>query len=322
MPARPITRRRALVVLASTLAFPVMRAAAAEQTFEWRGTALGADARLLLRAESRQRAGEAIAACVAEIERLEQIFSLYRSSSELSGLNRDGKLASPSQDMVRLLHLSREMNRITGGLFDPTVQPLWELYADWYAGDPAREAPPGEVVTEARTRVGIGKVRLETTGGIACDPGTRLTLNGIAQGYITDRVAELLRLRGWRHVLIDLGEVRALDGRPDGGAWQVGIREGGLALPLSDAALATSSGEGLRLGHSGRITHIFNPLTGHSPSLWRSVTAGHASAAIADALSTAAFAAPPDHLARIVRAQDGVRIWATRPDRTVAHYGS
>ena len=321
MPARAITRRRALVILASAVTLPLTGAGAAEQTFEWRGTALGADARLLLRARSRQHAREAIDACVAEIERLEQIFSLYRSSSELSDLNRNGTLASPSQDMVRLLHLSREMNRITQGLFDPTVQPLWELYAGWHVRDPDREPPPSEVIAEARSRVGIGKVRLEP-GRVACDPDTRLTLNGIAQGYITDRVAELLRRRGWRHVLIDLGEVRALDDRPDGGAWRIGIRGGGLTLPLNNAALATSSGDGLRLGRSGRVTHIFNPLTGHSPSLWRSVTVGHASAAVADALSTAAFAATPDQLARIVRARDGIRLWAMRADRSVIHYGS
>lgn len=315
-----ITRRRALAVLAAAASLPATALASRAQPFEWRGIALGADARLVLWADEPARARAAINACVAEIERLEAIFSLYRMSSEISRLNRDGRLTAPSHDLVRLLRLSREMNHLTEGLFDPTVQPLWELYAGWYAGRPDREKPPGERIAEAQARIGIGKVRAGP-GSIVCDSAARLTFNGIAQGYITDRVAELLRARGWRHVLVDLGEVRTLGAKPDDTPWQVGIRESGLTLPLADAALATSSGDALGLTRSGDITHIFNPLTGLSPAIWRSVTVRHASAAVADALSTALFAAAPEQLGRIARAQAGAGVWAVQLDDTVAGYG-
>lgn len=320
MPAEHITRRRVLTILAASAAVPLLGGSARARAFEWRGTALGADTRLLLWAQNREHARQAIDICVAEIERLEQIFSLYRSSSELSRLNRNGTLDAPSHDMVRLLHLSCEISRLTGGLFDPTVQSLWELYAGWYAENPERKLPPDKMIAEARACVGIDRVRIEP-GQITCDSGARLTLNGIAQGYITDRVADLLRARGWQHVLIDLGEVRALDGRPDGSDWQVGIRESGFSLPLSNAALATSSGGALRFGASGNATHILNPLTGRSPAFWRSVTVRHASAAFADALSTALFAAAPGQLNSVTRANRGVRVWATQFDDTVARYG-
>jgi hypothetical protein len=55
--------------------------------------------------------------------------------------------------------------------------------------------------------------------------GTELTLNGVAQGYITDRIAELLARRGYRNVLVDLGEVRALGSRDDGSAFEIDWRE-------------------------------------------------------------------------------------------------
>jgi thiamine biosynthesis lipoprotein len=319
MAAERITRRRALVILASAMAYPASVRAAGTRPFEWRGTALGADARLLLWAANREKALEAINACVAEIERLEQVFSLYRTSSEICRLNRRGVLEAPSHDMIRLLHLSRHVNQLSEGLFDPTVQSLWELYAGWYAGRPGREAPPAAALAAARARVGMEKIDIGTAR-VACRDGARMTLNGIAQGYITDRAADLLRARGWRHVLIDLGELRALDARPDGAPWRIGIRETGRSVPLTEAALATSSGDALRFGRSADTHHIFDPRTGRSSSAWRAVTVQHASAATADALSTALVSASAAEIERIAQAQENARIWATRTDGSVTEY--
>lgn len=315
MRASLLTRRRALVVLAAAAACPSTLRAAGVRPFEWRGTALGADARLLLWAEDQAMARAAIDACVAEIERLEQVFSLFRPASEISRLNRAGVLDAPSHDMVRLLHLSRDINRSTEGLFDPTVQPLWEFFSRWYSGRPERQTPPQEQIAQALARVGMEKVQI-ADGRVACHGGARITLNGIAQGYITDQVAVLLRAKGWRHVLIDLGEVRALGAKPDGAPWQVAIRESGQDMPLADAALATSSGEALAFDRSGAATHIFNPLTGRSPAAWRCVTVRHALAAVADGLSTALHCATPEQFERVAGAHDHTGVWKTRHDGT------
>ena len=70
-----------------------------------------------------------IAASLAEVERLERIMSLYRPDSALSRLNRDGSLENPPFDLVRVLSESRRYSAISGGAFDVTVQPLWDLYA-------------------------------------------------------------------------------------------------------------------------------------------------------------------------------------------------
>jgi FAD:protein FMN transferase len=56
-------------------------------------------------------------------------------------------------------------------------------------------------------------------------PGMKLTLNGIAQGYVTDRVAALLAAAGLENVLLDLGEVRGAGGRPDGRPWRAAIAD-------------------------------------------------------------------------------------------------
>ena len=72
--------------------------------------------------------GERIARkAFAEVDRLEDIFSLYRANSALSRLNESGILTDPPFELLECLSLCGSVNRATGGLFDPTVQSLWHL---------------------------------------------------------------------------------------------------------------------------------------------------------------------------------------------------
>lgn len=303
-----ITRRRAMTVLAAAAATLPLGGWTRSEPFEWRGAVLGADARVVLYGRDAKAARETVKACLLEVERLESIFSLYRPDSEISRLNRTGFVEAASLDMCRLLHMSRLIHRRSEGAFDPTVQSLWRFYAEWFSRHGDR--PPSVEMIRAR-RANIGMHRIEIDGGaIRMVQGTEVTLNSIAQGYITDRVADLLRARGWSHVLLDLGEVRALDGRPDGRPWQIQLRDSKLRLPLATAALATSSGAGFVFSCTTPLTHILDPATGTSPRHWRSITVRHRSAALADALSTSLIVAPPRRLARLLGRFPGTRAWA------------
>ncbi len=325
-PGPKIGRRRALTIVAAAAGvalWPGPVDSAGPRRFEWRGSALGTQARILLHHEDRAAARAAVRACVAEIGRLEREFSLYRADSALHALNRDGHLAAPSQDMRRLLADCARFGALTGGIFDVSVQPLWRLIAEHFAAQPnaaggatgetiegAAEGPPARALAAARARVDYRKIEIGPAR-VTLGPGMALTLNGIAQGYITDRVAEILRARGWSNVLIDLGEIRALDGRPGGGPWTVGLESpGGLENPghhlaLNNQAVATSSGVATRFEASGRYHHLLDPSSGASPNAYRSVTVIAPEAVTADALSTALFLLPRVEAERVLRAGGG-----------------
>lgn len=273
------TRRRFLAISAAAFALP--NAALSQPVYTWSGIALGAGATIRL---AHPDAAAITARAAREIARLEDIFSLYRADSALSRLNRDGTLVEPPFELLECLSIAGAVHHATDGRFDPTVQPLWAAYAE--AAVQGR-APVDTALSQALALTGWTDVTLDAAE-ITLRPGMALTLNGIAQGFIADRVAGLLAAEGLTDILIDTGEFRALGGQPAGGAWPVKLAQGG-EVALASRALATSSPLGTQFDAAGTLGHILDPRTGRTAApRWRGITISANSAALADALSTAA----------------------------------
>jgi thiamine biosynthesis lipoprotein len=307
------TRRRVItIVAAAALSAVTGPARPREADYTWNGTALGADATILFNGIDRQTARNSIAAVAAEIDRLEDALSLFRENSQLRRLNRDKVLHSPGSDMRRALALALDIADRSGGLFDPTVQALWEAHVDWFAVAPDAGLPPDGMIDKARAAVDWRRIRLEPER-IHTGADQRLTLNGLGQGYVTDRIANLLYSRGLRHVLVDLGEQRAIGARRGGAPWLI-ARTDAAPFALTSGALATSEGSGCVLGASGAAHHLFDPRNGRSAAHWKKITVHHRSAAVADALSTALYVASSDEIEALLPQFAGIAIWAADHD--------
>jgi len=311
MPLDHPTRRRAITIFAATAAAAVVGSPAhpASAQYQWQGQAMGADAHILFDGIDAQTARDIAVLVEAEIERQENALSLFRTNSELCCLNRSGHLSEPSGDMRRALKLAIEIAVVSGGLFDPTVQPLWEAHVDWFEAHRGAGLPPEDVIAPARQAVDWRKIRLEPDA-ISVGEGQRLTLNGLGQGYVTDRVAELLVEKGLRHVLVDLGEQHAISTRRNGAPWLI-ERAGAAPIRLAHGALATSEGSGCVLGANGAAHHLFDPRSGRSAAHWRTITVHHRSTAVADALSTALYIASEDEIRAMLPRLEGAAVWAT-----------
>lgn len=284
-----IGRRRFLALAAAGAVLPGMGLAPAR----WRGVAMGADCAITLHGEPR-RAAAALDRAVAALRRVEQVFSLHDPGSSLSRLNRDGALDDPPADLVAVLRRAGEAWRASGGRFDPTVQPLWRAYA---AGD-ERD------VVRAMGLVGWDGVSVSDRR-VTLAPGQALTLNGIAQGWAADRVAEALAAEGFARALIDAGEVRAL-----GGPWRIGVEDTAEGLmgwrTATGGAIATSSPRAMRLG-AGHRGHVVDGLTGTARPIWSTVTVEADAAVVADAASTALCTFTRDRVAEVAARMPGVR---------------
>lgn len=286
-------RRRFLAITAAAGALAASPARAFRlDPLEWRGTALGAAASLTIHHEDRDAAVALLARCEAELARLEAIFSLYRPDSALVRLNRDGGLEAPPLDLLDLLGIAGQVWHRSGGAFDPTVQPLWEVHARHFAQPGANPAGPPAAELE-RVLPSVGWSRVEAAPErIVLASGTALTLNGIAQGYITDAIVALLYRHGMRHVLANLGEIAVIGPAGDGRAWRIGLPDGSQRA-LSHGALAVSMPDGTRF--SPFCHHLFDPATGRSAASPPLVVVQAETAAEADALSTAIAASGGRH---------------------------
>ena len=165
------------------------------------------------------------------------------------------------------------------------MQPVWQAHAEaWAAGhapDPARLAAARKLTGWNGVTTSTGAIRLAR-------PGMALTLNGVAQGVIADRVADLLRAEGLGAVLVDTGEIVARGQTPDGAAWPVTLSDG-TGLKLQDRALASSSPRGTVFDAAGLQGHILDPASGlPARAAFDLVSISAPRAGLADALSTAA----------------------------------
>jgi thiamine biosynthesis lipoprotein len=314
-------RRRFIKILASSAAglslgqLSAANASTALEAVRWSGYTLGAEGSFTLYTEDRASAQTILQHCCAEIRRLESLFSLYEPNSELCQLNRTGQLDHPAPEWHALLAATNRAHALSNGLLDPTVQPLWQTYAAHFKQAPdATEGPSQSDIDAALARTGWEHVRYDAERIQLNRPNMQLTLNGIAQGFITDHISNILKNAGYQHVLIELGETRAIGTHPEQRPWSIGIKDAQQpsklyeVAELDNQALATSGSYGSPFSKNGHFHHLIHPQTGQPSTAWSSLSVIAPTATQADALSTGLSFAGAKEIAQIERSQPRVRV--------------
>jgi len=323
-----LTRRRAISIVAAAAGLPLMIAAVratapAGQLFNWQGEVLGALSELTLWHTDPAKAQRTILQVRGEIARYERIFSLYLEDSEISRLNAAGTLRKPSPELRGLVEESQRFGALSDGAFDISVQPLWRLYeAHFWSHADIQGDIAARARDVARDLVDYRQIDTGTAHIGFARAGMAITLNSVAQGFITDAIADLLHNEGFESAVVDLGEFHTLGRHPDGHPWRVGIRnataQGGVArtVDLENMALAVSGGYGTTFEPTGRFHHIFDPHTGASANGLADVAVIGPRATAANGLSTAICVAGEARAPALLAAYPGTRAILTRPDGT------
>jgi FAD:protein FMN transferase len=277
-----------LGALGALPAFRTARLEKAERT-SW---ALGANVSITALHKDRPTAEAAIDEAFGELERIEEVMSLYRPHSQLCRLNREGTLDHPHPYLVTVLRAATEISRHSDGAFDATVQPLWQLYSD---AKKAGRLPDARAIEESARRVDWRKIDVAPDRIRLRGEGMAVTLNGIGQGFAADRVRAALRARGVRHALVNTGEFGTLGRKPDGTPWTLGIQhprrpDAYVALAaIEDRFLSTSGDYATPFSDDFRHNHIFDPRTGLSPTEFSSVSVLARTGMESDALTKVLF---------------------------------
>lgn len=229
------------------------------------------------------------------LESIDKGLSTYKPNSYISKWNRAEPLDTLNEYFKEMYLLSKEINELTNGYFDPTVQPLSQYY-----GFEKKSNVLPEAIDSILEFVGFNKLIYLETQIERTHPKLQLNYNAIAQGYTVDVVVDYLYQNNIRNFIFELGgEVYCSGHKPGDKKWIIGVdkpkedRDGTFQseLALSDLAVTTSGNyrKWKQDPKSGKkYTHTINPHTGESaPSDLLSVTVIDKSCAKADALSTA-----------------------------------
>ncbi len=263
---------------------------------------MGTFARVVVIAADSEAAEKCIESAFMQINKVDDLMSDYKSDSEISRVNRDGynEAVQISQSTYEVLQRSIEFSELTNGAFDVTVGPLVELFRK---AKSEQVLPDQDEITEARSRVGFEKLKLDDQNGTVqfTVEGMRLDLGGIAKGYAVDKAVETMQSRGAIGGMVDLGGDIRCFGAPLKGRdhWVIGLqnpdmgkdsawREVLLKLKMTNGAIATSGDYQQFILIEGKLySHIINRKTGTSSEGLSSVTVIADNATNADALATA-----------------------------------
>jgi len=189
------------------------------------------------------------------VVRVDHLMSTWRETSQVSRLNREGRVAA-GPELIHVLEQARTVSKISGGAFDITVKPLLDLFTRSFEEDGQPPAPP-----ELETCLRLVDYRQIVIEGdqVSLPSGVEISLGGIAKGYAIDLAVAALQRGGIDHGLVNAGGV------------------------------ATSGDYERFFDAEKEWHHLIDPRTGGSAAGIVSVTVTAGSALDADALATAVF---------------------------------
>jgi len=230
--------------------------------------AMGTPCDIQLFASSKAEAKQAANLAIADVQRLETLYSRYKTDSFLSEINRvaaTGGSIRVDDETACLLDYAVTCYEQSDGLFDITsgiLRRAWKFDQG--------KLPEQSLIDELLEKVGWHKVVWKRPVLTFNVPGIEIDFGGVVKEYAVDRAGALCLSQGIKHGVVNLGgDIKVIGPRDDGSPWRVGIRHPRNkdelldTLLLYEGALASSGDyERCILVNGVRYGHVLNPKTG------------------------------------------------------------
>jgi len=273
------------------------------------------------------QASQAMDVAFQEIDRLEQVMSIYKPASELSRLNRTAhhQAQTVTPDLYQVIQESLYYSEISEGEFDVTAGPLAER---WKAVGRGEQVPSLAEERRLRCGVGYGQVELIPPDRIRFHSSrVSIDLGAIGKGYAVDRAAAVLRSCGVERALINSGgsTFYAIGGPPGQSGWLVHLCDPsgqvGPHVLLHENSVSTSQQTPPSLLGMPSFGHIIDVVAGEPLKSATAVSVVAESATASDALSTAFLLMGPARGKDLVkRLPNAAAVWISSevPPQTVS----
>ena len=235
---------------------------------------------------------------VNEVKRIENLISDWIPTTQISQVNQNAGIVpiKVNNEVFELVERALKISKLTDGAFDISYASMDKI---WKFDGSMKEMPSPEAIKKSVERIGYEKIILDTKNKTIFlkDAGMKLGLGGIGQGYIADKVKEVLQAKGCTAGIVNVsGDINTWGSQIDGKPWTVGIvnpvnkNKVVATFPLIDSAVETSgSYEKYVTFNNIRYSHIIDPRSGYPATGIVSVSIFAKQTEIADALATGVF---------------------------------
>ena len=203
---------------------------------------------------------------------IDSSMSLYKNYSAISKFNQSEGGMALDAHFAKVVKRSFEIYKDSDGLFDITVAPLLKY---WGFGPKSKDkSAPNKTLEDLLPCVGMDKIELRGKFLSKHNSGVQIDVNGIAQGYTVDVIADFLGSKKINVFLVEVGgELRISGPKPDGRLMKIGIEgpsQNKFEEPIIQHVVSVKSGAITTSGNyrnylmkgNEQISHLINPKTG------------------------------------------------------------
>jgi len=270
----------------------------AQQIFKKKQSLLGSPFDITVVANDSIQGNKFIDLAIFEVKRIENLISDWIPTTQISQVNQNaGKVPiKVDLEVYELVERATKISKLTSGAFDISYASMDRI---WKFDGSMKEMPSPEAIKNSVERVGYQNIILnpKDTTIFLKKEGMKLGLGGIGQGYIADKIKDLLQKKGCIAGLVNVsGDINTWGHQPNRKNWTVGIinpmnkNKVFATFPLDDSAVETSGSYEKYVTFNGkRYSHIIDPRTGYPASGIISVSVFSKQTELADALATGIF---------------------------------
>ena len=235
---------------------------------------------------------------VAEVKRIENLISDWIPTTQISQVSKNSGIqpVKVDKEVYDLVERAIKVSQLTSGAFDISYASMDKI---WKFDGSMKAMPTPEAIKQSVARIGYQKIVLDAKAQTIYlkEKGMKLGLGGIGQGYIADKIKDLLLSKGCTSGIVNVSaDINAWGYQTTGKPWTVAIvnpmnkNKVFATFPLENSSVETSgSYEKFVVFDGKRYSHIIDPRTGYPAQGVVSVSVFAKQTEIADALATGIF---------------------------------
>lgn len=259
---------------------------------------LGSPFEVTVVANDTIKANDYIDLSIIEVKRIENLISDWIPTTPISQVNQNAgiKPIKVPLEVFDLVERSIKVSELTSGAFDISYASMDKV---WKFDGSMKTKPTDAEIKKSVEKIGYKNIILDKNAQTIFlkNKGMKIGLGGIGQGYIADKVHELLLAKGCLSGIINVsGDINAWGNQPDGKPWTIGIinplnkNKVFATFNLDNSSVETSGSYEKFVVFDGiRYSHIIDPRTGYPANGIVSISVFAKKTEIADALATGIF---------------------------------